>query len=84
MSHKATMEAKKQSIIFCLGPLKITRCNDSHNKHTEEDDSEPMLLKYLTCSGSDLFCLGSSESSAAPGEDKADAEKGWGLEIGNW
>mmetsp|Transcript_33454 Transcript_33454/g.56628 ORF Transcript_33454/g.56628 Transcript_33454/m.56628 type:complete len:84 (+) Transcript_33454:184-435(+) len=83
MSNQPTME--KQKIIFSLGPLKITRCKDDRgNKITEEDDSEPMLLKYLTCSGSDLFCLGSSESSATPGEVKVDAEKGWGLETGNW
>ena len=82
MSNQPTME--KQKIIFSLGPLKITRCKDDRgNKITEEDDSEPMLLKYFTCSGPDFFCLGSNESPTSSVGDKADAEEEWGSVIGN-
>ena len=83
MSNQPTMETKKENIIFTLGPLKITRVKDDHNKLTEGDDSEPMLLKYFTCSSPDFFCLGSNESPTSSVGDKADAEEEWGLKIGN-
>eukprot|EP00985_Skeletonema_marinoi_P030818 scaffold34034_cov168-Skeletonema_marinoi.AAC.1 len=76
MSNQPTME--KQKIIFSLGPLKITRCkdDDDRNKITEEEvDTEPMLLKYFTCSGPDLFCSGLNESPTSSVGDKIDAEK---------
>eukprot|EP00985_Skeletonema_marinoi_P022657 scaffold14578_cov80-Skeletonema_marinoi.AAC.1 len=73
MSNQPTME--KQKIILSLGPLKITRCKDDHKITEEEVDTEPMLLKYFTCSGPDFFCLGSNESPTSSVGDKIDAEK---------
>lgn len=56
-----TAEMKKESVVFRLGPLKITQSST-----IEDDDDEPTTLldKFFQCSGSNFLCLETSSSDS--------------------